>query len=187
VKTSNLKRRLPSPAMVVAVIALVIGLAGGAYAATVAPMNSVRSGSILNGQVRAEDIANRTIRGADIAVNSLGRGVIAENAITAGELAEVTEALATTAAVVDPDGMANAGGQGLAVVTATCPEGTTLLSGGARWIGDNADKNVYLQEQYRSGVDDNSWTVEGLVDIGAQGSVRLQAQAYCLVSEIVPS
>lgn len=170
--TTNRTRRRPSPALIVAVAALVLSLGGSAYAAAVAPPNSVRSSSI----------QNRTIKGVDVAFDTLGPRVIGPNAVTSSELAALFTATADSAAVTD-DGTSNGGSVTHVAVTANCPDGTDLVSGGARWVDPSVvgagNANVYVQEQYRSGAG-NSWTVEGIVDFGASGSIKLQAQAYCL-------
>jgi hypothetical protein len=59
--------RQPSPALVIAVIALFVALGGGAYAA-------LRLGSkqIVNNSVRSKDVRNRTLTGRDHAFDSLG-------------------------------------------------------------------------------------------------------------------
>jgi hypothetical protein len=52
-----MKLRKPSPAMVVACIALFVALSGASYAAFNLPDNSVRSRHIVNGQVKPVDLA----------------------------------------------------------------------------------------------------------------------------------
>jgi hypothetical protein len=59
--------RQPSPALVIAVIALFVALGGGAYAAL-----RVGSKQIVNNSVRSKDVRNRTLMGRDHALDSLG-------------------------------------------------------------------------------------------------------------------
>ena len=63
-------RRKPSPALIVAILALIVAMAGGAYAATVAKnsvgskqlkKNAVKSGKIVNGAVTSDKIANKAV------------------------------------------------------------------------------------------------------------------------------
>ena len=56
----SVRRRLPSPAMVVAIIALVAGLAGSAVA--LKGKNSVKSNDIAPGQVKGPDIHNKAVK-----------------------------------------------------------------------------------------------------------------------------
>lgn len=183
----------PSPAIVVAVLALVLALGGSAYAVTIAPTDSVRTSSIKDGEVRSRDVLNNTLRGPDIATASVGARVLADNAVDSGELAPlsvgsdelsgVTTVTSNSGATVDADGTTNGGAFTHVGVTAQCPVGTVLLHGGARWVepsnGGSQNSAVFIQEQYRSG-SGNAWTVEGIVDFGASGNIKLQAQAYCL-------
>ena len=65
--------RRPSPAMIVAMIALFVALTGGGYAAVTLSSNSVRSSTIVNGQVKTADLANGAVTNAKLknsAVNS---------------------------------------------------------------------------------------------------------------------
>jgi hypothetical protein len=94
-----LRRLLPSPAMVVAVTALVMSLGGSAYALV------VTGKSIRNNTVTAKDIRNRSLTGNDIRRDKLGGGTIKESS-----LAPVPVAFAATGstrfAVVNATGQA---------------------------------------------------------------------------------
>ena len=67
-----MRRFLPSPAMVVAVTALVMSLSGGAYALVITG-KSIKNGSITN-----KDVHNRTLTGNDMRKDSVGGGAIDE-------------------------------------------------------------------------------------------------------------
>lgn len=94
--TSKSKFR-PSPAMVIACIALFATTAGTALAAAL-PTNSVRSAQIVNGAVKTVDlgkdavksgkIADGTIGAADLGTDSVGTDEIAKDAVTADEIAK---------------------------------------------------------------------------------------------------
>jgi hypothetical protein len=89
-------RRLPSPALVVAGLALVVALGGTTYAATALPKNSVgakqlKSGSVsavklAKGSVTSRQIKDHTIVAADIAKNTLPASALA------GKVASATHA-----------------------------------------------------------------------------------------------
>ena len=66
------RRLLPSPAMVVAVLALVMSLGGSAYALV------VTGKQIRNGSVTAKDIRNRSLTGNDVRRDKLGGQSIKE-------------------------------------------------------------------------------------------------------------
>jgi hypothetical protein len=59
-------RHRPSPAMVVALIALFVALGGVGYAAA-----TIGSAEVKNNSLRTQDIRNRTIRGKDVRNNTL--------------------------------------------------------------------------------------------------------------------
>jgi hypothetical protein len=104
---------LPSPAMVVAVVALIVALGGSAYAAL--GKNSVGSrqlkakavttGKIANNAVNAAKVANGSLTGSDINLAALGTVPSAASAVRAGSADTV-------------------GGH-----SASCPANTTLIRG----------------------------------------------------------
>ena len=69
------RRLLPSPAMVVAVVALVMSLGGSAYALV------ITGKSIRNGSVTAKDIRNRSLTGTDIRRIKIGGGTVKESSL----------------------------------------------------------------------------------------------------------
>jgi hypothetical protein len=66
------RRLLPSPAMVVAVVALIMSLGGSAYALV------VTGKQIRNGSVTAKDVRNRSLTGNDVRRDKLGGNSIKE-------------------------------------------------------------------------------------------------------------
>lgn len=105
--------RGPSPAMVVAIIALIAALTGSAYAAlgknTVGSRQlkrkAVSTGKIANNAVNGQKVANGSLSGADINLDALG----------------------TVPAAVDASHAANA--DAISGHPASCPGGTTLIRG----------------------------------------------------------
>jgi hypothetical protein len=81
--------RRPSPAMIVALVALFVALGGTGYAVTALPKNSVgekqiRKAAVTSQKIRANavrsgDIANNTIIGRDVRAGALGPREIAES------------------------------------------------------------------------------------------------------------
>ena len=72
---SRIRRFLPSPAMVVAVAALVMSLGGSAYALVITG-KSIRNGSVTN-----KDIRNHSLTGNDMRRDSVGGGAIEESSL----------------------------------------------------------------------------------------------------------
>jgi hypothetical protein len=114
-EVSRKRALMPSPAMVIAIIALIAALAGTAYAATLAPSNSVGSkqlkgksvttGKIANGAVNGNHVVDKSLTGQDINLSALGTVPTASNAAQTGNAGAIT------------------GHQ------AACPSGTTLIRG----------------------------------------------------------
>ena len=72
-----MRKRRPSPAMVVALIALFVALGGTSYAVVAGSIgtreirdNSIRSKDIRNGDLRGEDIKNATLTPKDLSANA---------------------------------------------------------------------------------------------------------------------
>jgi hypothetical protein len=70
-----LRRVIPSPAMIVALIALVMSLGGSAYALV------ITGKSIRNNTVTGKDIRNRSLTGSEVRENRLGGGAIKESSL----------------------------------------------------------------------------------------------------------
>jgi hypothetical protein len=83
----KLRLRRPSPAMVVAIAALVLAMGGVGYAATSLPKNSVGTGQIKKNAVTTAKVKNHTLTGKDIDLQKLGIVPSAKVAETATALA----------------------------------------------------------------------------------------------------
>lgn len=66
-----MRPRKPSPAMLVALLALFIALAGSSYAAISLSRNSVQSKHIVDGQVKRSDLGKNAVTSAKVADLSL--------------------------------------------------------------------------------------------------------------------
>lgn len=78
----RLKPRRPSPAMVVALVALILALAGTAVAASKIGTNSLK-----NGAVTTKKLKNRAVTGAKLGERSVGAAKLAEGAVSTEKLA----------------------------------------------------------------------------------------------------
>jgi hypothetical protein len=72
-------RRLPSPALVISLVALFVSLGGVSYAVTQIGTNQIK-----NGAVTGKKIRNSTIRSRDVRKNALGPHAIAEAKLRVG-------------------------------------------------------------------------------------------------------
>lgn len=73
--------RIPSPALVIAGLALFVSLSGIAYAAA-----TIDSTDIVDGSVRNRDFKDGTLRGNEAKRNGFGGGAIKESTLDAGQL-----------------------------------------------------------------------------------------------------
>lgn len=89
------RRRLPSPAMSVALVALFVALSGGAYA-TVA-LNQVVSSSIKNGEVKNPDLGTASVGTLKMKDGAVTSAKIATNAVTSAKIASVAATKVTGA------------------------------------------------------------------------------------------
>jgi hypothetical protein len=92
-KMRGLLRHQPSPALVVACIALAVALGGTSYAAISLPKSSVGTKQLKKNAVTSPKVKNNTIKGVDVLESSLGR---VPSAADAANAAHATNADNTT-------------------------------------------------------------------------------------------
>ena len=221
-KTHKTRSFRPSPALVIACIALFAALTGSAIAAGVGK-NTVRSPQIVDGTIRTVDLRDNAVATGKIAPNAVAAGKIAPDAVDTTEIAEngvessdvapdslvagdLAASSVTSSEVADqsltandlgPDSVGSSELQSGSVraselagivqvtnnipikagdnaaVTANCPAGTTVISGG----GLPANYTVSLVGSVRSG---NGWAAYAR-SYSANDST-LTAYAYCLAA-----
>jgi hypothetical protein len=116
-----LPRRLPSPAMIVACLALTVALGGTSYAAIRLPANSVGTKQLKRGAVTGVKVKRDTLTGSQINETRLGLVRIASTANSA----PISRVAYQRAATPIPS-------PGTARATANCETGLTVLGGGAK-------------------------------------------------------
>lgn len=166
-----MKRRIPSPSMVVALTALAVALSGTAVAAqqALAPKNTVNTASIVNGSIRVVDINPATLKllrgqkgdpGAQGPAGIPGsQGVPGAAGAAGGFNPAKIQAVESGDSVVSPNSAATANVQ--------CPGGTAVISGGGFTNGPGL---------WMSRASGNGWVV------GASGytSISSTVRAYAL-------
>ena len=208
--TSKTRSFRPSPALVIACIALFAALTGSAIAAGVGK-NTVRSPQIVDGTIRTVDLRDNAVAAGKIAPDAVDTTEIAENGVESSDVAPETltsadlgAASVTSSEVADqsltandlgPDSVGSSELQAGSVrasdlggiiqasnavtikagtneaVTALCPAGTTVISGG----GLPGLYAVYLVGSVRNG---NGWQAYAHSTSGSD--TTLTAYAYCL-------
>jgi hypothetical protein len=91
-------RQRPSPAMIVACIALAVALSGSSYAALRLPANSIGTKQLRKNAVTSPKVKNGAITGADVNEASLGQVPTAANATSATSANHATSADRASAA-----------------------------------------------------------------------------------------
>jgi hypothetical protein len=155
-----LSRRVPSPAMVVACLALTVALAGTSYAAIRLPANSVGTVQLKRAAVIGAKVKKNSLTGTQIRESTLTIVPAALNADSAdsADSAAVSRLDYQSATVSVP------GGNTTAIRgTANCPQGLFATGGGAKMADPNtgfiADTNP---------VGKTGWEATGFANVGTQ-------------------
>jgi len=175
-------RRSPSPAMVVACIALIVALGGTGYAAIILPANSVGTKQLKRNAVVSKKVKNNSILGADVRESTLrvDTAGIKDNAVTSAKIANASVGarhlksvtfVQGTGVPVAPNTSAEA--------TVTCPVGTRLLNGGPEWQSDLPGTSIIYSVPTPGGDPNITWVVKGRVATGATANV-IFAEAACI-------
>lgn len=172
------RRMRPSPALIVALIALFVSIGGVGYAASKIGTNDIQNGAVTNKKlakkaVKTRKINKEAVKAGKIAPLAVKTSRIADLAVTTEKLADLgvtTEKLADDAvsnAKLQDDSVraGELGGTQLAVnsavpiaangtaqAVAACPAGTQVLSGG----GTTSSFGVHLVSSFQAG---NGWIV----------------------------
>ena len=87
-----LKRHLPSPAMIVALVALFVALGGAAYAGVTLSNNSVKSATIKNGEVKTADLTNSAVTNLKLKNNAVNSAKVKNGSLEAADLSAAAQA-----------------------------------------------------------------------------------------------
>jgi hypothetical protein len=108
VLVKSLLRRRPSPALIIALIALFVSLSGVSYGVATGFIdsreiknNEVRSIDLRNNQIRTRDLRNNEVRGIDIRNSTVQSRDIAINGVTGEDVKEDTLAKVPSALLAD--------------------------------------------------------------------------------------
>jgi hypothetical protein len=112
-------RHRPSPALVVACLALTIALGGTSYAAVTLPRNSVGTKQLKRNAVTSPKVKNNALTGADILESRLGRVPSAANAVRATNATNADNA--SKLGGVDPSGFLKNGAAAGGALSGTYP------------------------------------------------------------------
>ena len=136
--TKKGRRRLPSPAMIVAMLALLVGLSGSALAVNAAK-NSVTTKSIRNGAVKSKKLADKAVKTKKLADNAVKGAQLADGTVTEAKLADK----AVSTAKLGDDAVTAANLAANSVDSAALADNAVDNAA----IADNAVDNVELAEE----------------------------------------
>jgi hypothetical protein len=129
----SLLRRRPSPAMIVALIALFVSLSGVSYGVATGFIdsreiknNEVRSRDVRNNEIRTRDLRNNEVRGIDIRNSTVQGRDVGLNTLTGNDVNEATLGKVPSAAAADTAGTAGTAGTANSATTAGSIGGVTL-------------------------------------------------------------
>ena len=168
---SNLRFKKPSPALVIAMIALFVGLSGGAYAANKIGTNKIKGKSVTTGKlagqaVKPGKLANQSVTTDKLADLSVTTSKLSDESVKSGKLGEITKVEESSPPAAVPQ--INA--------TADCAAGTKVMNGGFEVIAIDPDDPPIPTEDQRS---NNGWEASAVAQTPGD---RVIAYAYCLES-----
>jgi hypothetical protein len=185
----RLTRHRPSPALVVASIALAFALAGTGIAAVAAlPLNSVGkgqlkknaviSGKIKDGEVRSQDIANSTILTQDVRNGTLLRVDFKPNQLPTGPPGpQGPQGPPGVSGLQRTDASTSTDSGSPKSVNASCPVGKRTIGGGARVSGAGSSE-VSITDSFPE-ADGSRWNTRAVEVNTTPSTWVLTAFAIC--------
>jgi hypothetical protein len=180
----SILRRRPSPALVIALIALFVSLSGVAYGVATGSIdsreiknntvrsrdlrnNDIRTKDVRNNEVRGLDIRNSTVQGRDVALNTLTGDDVNESRLGKVPSATNADAAATAATATSAGNASTVGGLAVRKFFAKQPAGTSateILRGDAFIVraGCSAAGDPVLQIDGLPGAPPTNLAVQGV-------------------------
>ena len=165
----KLRFKKPSPALVIAVIALFVGLSGGAYAANKVGTNQIKGKAVTSGKlagkaVTSSKLAGKAVKSGKLADGAVTSSKLSDESVKSDELGEITKVEESSPPAAQPQ--INA--------TADCPAGSKVISGGFEVDAiDPVDPPITTEDQRSN----NGWEVSA---VAQNAGDRVTAYAYCL-------
>jgi hypothetical protein len=180
---SNLRFKKPSPAMVIAVIALFIGLSGAAYAGNKIGTNQIKGKAVTTGKLAGKAVTNGKLAGQAVKSGKLANGAVTDSKLGDGSV--TSSKLSDESVKSDELGEINTRTENTTIapqtsgsVSVSCESGEKVVSGGfeGTTINLNAGVGVFPTTDKK---DNDGWKATGYNLSGAQNA-ELEVYAYCL-------
>jgi hypothetical protein len=168
----RLKLRRPSPALVIACLALTVALGGTSYAAVSIPRNTIGTMQLKNNAVTSNKVRDFSLRLWDFRKGDLPRGPVGPP----GPAGKIGDLILHSASVSVPG---NAPGNGLYAtreIQVRCKPGERAITGGTSWSTDTNDAElitVYSQPLMESG-NAVGWQARGGSDLKTDRTFTVQ-------------
>jgi hypothetical protein len=164
-----MRLRPPSPAMVVACLALAISLSGAAFAVSTAlPRNSVGTAQLKNNAVNSAKVKNASLRTADFAPGQIPRG-------PQGPAGPPGPAGASGLQLISGSGVSNSNSPKTQQLD--CPAGKKVLGGGGVLTGSTTNTFLWTSRPTDAGT---GWIAAGRESSGGNaGSWAVQTWVVC--------
>jgi hypothetical protein len=144
-----MSRTRVSPALAVALLALVVALSGTAYAAAKLPKNSVGSKQIKTNAVKSADVKDNSLTGADINESTLVLPATSpprpSGTITLAGTSFRPQGLSVATPVGATGAVYHSAGSDFLVADVALPAGATITKAEAFILDDSAPNNSYVQ------------------------------------------
>jgi len=161
-------RKAPSPALVLAAIALLVALGGTSIAAvSQLPRASVGTAQLKNNAVTSAKVRNGSLRRADFGRGQLPRGPVGAQGPQGAAGLSAREQVSAESALT---------AFGPKIVTATCPTGKKVIGGGIEVSGQGRNR-VTVTENHPVG--DNAWEAEAFEAVATPLTWKLVVHAIC--------
>ena len=174
------KLKRPSPAMVVAVLALFVGLGGGAYAAKKIGTNDIKNSAVRSKKINDTAVNSNKIKNGAVTSKKIKNGSVKGEDLAGGMIYDYGE----PTGAVEPPFDEGSNSENIKSFFAECPEGKVPVTGGA-WItqfptgsSTNPDpEKIIVSESYPLG---SSWYAAAIeVNGGTSEDWRLVIQMTC--------
>ncbi len=159
----KVKRMIPRPAMIVAMLALVVALGGSAYAAS-----KIDTGDIKNNAITARQVENGTLKGKDFKTGGLTTGDVRDGKLQLKDLSDSAIAqLRPRWLLLNEQGQIEEQSGGFTVIDGYQTNDNVYVDSGSSMVGHGITATVALQNKLElDGTPGSDPSFDGQVSVG---------------------